>query len=662
MNIVARTVRAMPARTPVHTPTIKRFHVLRLAAIGIAWVTALAACTTQGNQVRPPEFDRHRSVAADHGKAAPGGSAATAQASPDAARARGLRTSFNVDAGRGNPQVLTYMALSGGGSRAAYFSAATMLQMQSVFDDIDLLAEVDVLSGVSGGALAAAYYVGSRDSEYVDPALAARLGRSALPARLAAKLQVQSSRITCQGPLNAEELRLLTRAAGPISVQRLQAHCADRTLTTLREWNEPTVRERMRHNFLLPWMARWFLPTNFVPYWLGMTDRSDIMADVLASNLYSHGTLNTPQRMADLNPYRPYLLINATNATQREPGGTYEADDLPFGSVFTFTDEDFARRLNSRIDDYPLARAVMASAAFPVVFQTMTLTDHREGHKRRCLGPVSVDEPCSEARYLHVFDGGNSDNLGLHSVKRSILEQFVAGADPQAIVVWLVDAITRPRGADPLKANPRTLASYLADLNVTDAVDSLLKRNHDRAIEAFATHELNWSADCAPSSLNLPASLCARLSDHSQAEFDRFLDRLTFVYIGFEGVEVAARLHGSTTVTTAAALKAKADDIPTSFALSRTDAATLDAITRAVVDPGNPCMQALRTLYRSATPGDAVPAARKACMAMAPLRPDLTARPDMPPVVAPIGTPAPAPEALPENGAAAPSPMDEPAG
>ena len=61
------------------------------------------------------------------------------------------------------------LALSGGGSRAANFSAAVMLELQRR----GLLEQVDVISGVSGGALTAAYYgLGPANAgPFTDPAL-----------------------------------------------------------------------------------------------------------------------------------------------------------------------------------------------------------------------------------------------------------------------------------------------------------------------------------------------------------------------------------------------------------------------------------------------------------------------------------------------------------
>ena len=46
------------------------------------------------------------------------------------------------------------LTLSGGGARAAVFSAATIFELA----DLGLMEEVDVISGASGGALTAGYY------------------------------------------------------------------------------------------------------------------------------------------------------------------------------------------------------------------------------------------------------------------------------------------------------------------------------------------------------------------------------------------------------------------------------------------------------------------------------------------------------------------------
>ncbi|HEY7128819.1 MAG TPA: hypothetical protein VH332_04065, partial [Nitrospira sp.] len=65
------------------------------------------------------------------------------------------------------------LAISGGGSRAANFGAAVMLELQQR----KLLEQVDVISGVSGGTLPAVYYgLGDKAGAFTEPALRKSLG------------------------------------------------------------------------------------------------------------------------------------------------------------------------------------------------------------------------------------------------------------------------------------------------------------------------------------------------------------------------------------------------------------------------------------------------------------------------------------------------------
>ena len=70
---------------------------------------------------------------------------------------------------KGNPPVsrtgyFVGIAISGGGSRSANFSAACMLQLER----IGMLQQVDYISSVSGGSLTAAYYCAS-DNDHWNP-------------------------------------------------------------------------------------------------------------------------------------------------------------------------------------------------------------------------------------------------------------------------------------------------------------------------------------------------------------------------------------------------------------------------------------------------------------------------------------------------------------
>ena len=122
-----------------------------------------------------------------------------------------------------NKDVLVLLALSGGGSRAAYFSALSMLEMQNIglkIGDLksDILHEVDVISSVSGGSLAGAYYTLSHDPG--------------------------------------------SECAGYAS----------------HPWNDTKIRELMTLDYRWRWLGRWLCPNNIAGYWFTKYDRTDIMA------------------------------------------------------------------------------------------------------------------------------------------------------------------------------------------------------------------------------------------------------------------------------------------------------------------------------------------------------------------------------------------------
>jgi predicted acylesterase/phospholipase RssA len=259
------------------------------------------------------------------------------------------------------------LALSGGGSRAANFSAAVMLELQRR----GLLGRVDVISGVSGGTLPAAYYG-------------------------------------------------LGEKAGPFT--------------------EPTVREALGYDFQSSWVRRWFLPHNIIRYWVSDFTRSDIMAQVFNNRLYHEATF------ADLMAH-PKILLNATVHNDH--------------TRFTFTDDRFAG-LRSVLAKYRVANAVNASSAFPGVFQDVTLQWYME-----------------PARYLHLYDGGPIDNLGIQALveylNRNILGTSLDRLFPNGCVIFVTDATPaneRPELTE--RRSSRSLIDYFLDTNALDAMDAML--------------------------------------------------------------------------------------------------------------------------------------------------------------------------------------------
>jgi predicted acylesterase/phospholipase RssA len=418
---------------------------------------------------------------------------------PDVITAR--HASFTIKDDHENQDVLLMLALSGGGSRAAYLSARVMTTLQRD-SDLDILKEVDVISSVSGGSLAGAYYAVTEDPEFVIPVPRCRLDCEELSEqpniacqKTGKKQQLVIGKITSEEKEAAQ--KALRKAISGCSakewsyINRLfnlsQAKVSSNRIWISREeWNEKTkeglfslnlrfrrthVEDLMSRDYISRWLESWFWPTNIVRYWFTAYDRTDIMAQTLEDNLFDTKNLGVPLKFSNLNPERPYLIINATDGT--EPYKTQKQalkkrpQDVHFGSVFTFTEEDFDDHLSSDIYEFNVAQAVMASAAFPGVFSYVTLKDF-------------TDE--NDERYHHVFDGGNADNLGLRSLSR------VLKANPgryKHIIVILVDAFVEPIGKSSKNPEPRSTFSHYIDMNFMDSFDALLKINRQIGINEF---------------------------------------------------------------------------------------------------------------------------------------------------------------------------------
>lgn len=389
------------------------------------------------------------------------------------------RATFNVTAARGDPDTLVVLALSGGGSRAAYLSAKAMLTLQSVFadpgDKLDILSEVDVISSVSGGSLPAAYYAISTDP----------------------------------GEPNAYG----------------------------RQWDEKTVEGLMRRNFTVRWFGDWFWPTNIAKYWFTGFNRTDIMAQTLADNLFDTTPGGRDLTLSDLRSSRPYLILNATNATSDH-----------FHYPFTFTDDEFGS-VNSDVGDYSLGRAVMGTATFPAVFNYMTIRDFTKCAKTN-----------DEQRFVHLFDGGNYDNLGLVSVIRMLETMRTNKTLPSKVIVILIDAYTDKAGVDPTRPDSRDATDFIIDHNFVAATDSLLSDNRDKTLAGF------------------------RLYFNDKFKADSGRQSAVFYQLQFADIQGDKALN--------AALNA----IPTSFSIAASDTAFIDAALSQLLTKQNTCLQAIKSV------------------------------------------------------------------
>ncbi|HBH36239.1 MAG TPA: patatin, partial [Gammaproteobacteria bacterium] len=156
-----------------------------------------------------------------------------------------------------------------------------------------------------------------------------------------------------------------------------------------------------------------------------------------------HGVLNplhwfssTGRTEMAIKYYEKQVFHNATFADMQRRGGPLiliNASDLSYGVRFSFVQEYF-NLLCSDISTYPVARAVTASSAVPLLFNPVVLENYRSckrekpkwllAAKKRAANDPQLAEIVEglesyykedKRQYAHFVDGGITDNLGLRA-------------------------------------------------------------------------------------------------------------------------------------------------------------------------------------------------------------------------------------------------------
>jgi len=149
--------------------------------------------------------------------------------------------------------------------------------------------------------------------------------------------------------------------------------------------------------------------------------RADMASELYDEILFHHATF------ADMiKAHGPYVIINATEMT--------------LGTRYQFT-QDYADIICSDLSQLPVSRAVTASSAVPILFSPITLTNHAGecGWQQPAWMRAALDTQDRSSRlynlatgmlalenredhpYLHLFDGGLADNLGLRAMLDGVL-------------------------------------------------------------------------------------------------------------------------------------------------------------------------------------------------------------------------------------------------
>lgn len=290
-------------------------------------------------------------------------------------------------------ETLIILTLSGGGTRAAALAYGVMRELDRAKiggGTTSLLDEVDVISSVSGGSFAAAYYGLFGKGEFFTDF----------------KKDVLDRPIQC-----------------------------DLIWAVLAPWNWPRL--------LSPYFGR-----------------SDLAAEYYDDEIFRGRTF------ADMPRRRPFVVLNAT--------------DMTLGAQFTFTQDDFDK-ICSDLSPVKVARAVTASSAFPGGFTPLTVNNYAKadcgyqspGWFRTAAAdidnlPSRYDRYATgkeyerdDRPYLHLFDGGLSDNIGLRGAILALsstdspwkLRKKIQDEHIKRVVVIIVDG--KPKAEPELDRSAR---------------------------------------------------------------------------------------------------------------------------------------------------------------------------------------------------------------
>lgn len=206
-------------------------------------------------------------------------------------------------------------------------------------------------------------------------------------------------------------------------------------------------RRFLKQNFQRQFAKQVFSAANLPRLTSPEFGRGDLLQEQFEATLFRNATFG------DLEKRRkgPFAVITAT--------------DMSLGNRLDFTQEYFdAMCLN--LSDLPLARAVAASSAVPLVFSPITLNNNGgncgytlpprlekaverdsgklQRHTRKEFKENLKQYEDSKARpYIHLIDGGLTDNLGLRSLldvteiypKNVLYRQFIEGKVSKIIVI-----------------------------------------------------------------------------------------------------------------------------------------------------------------------------------------------------------------------------------
>ena len=228
-------------------------------------------------------------------------------------------------------------------------------------------------------------------------------------------------------------------------------------------------------------------------HWFGKTGRTERAIKYYEKNIFHNSTIGDM-----MQPGRPMIIINGS--------------DLSAGVRFSFTQEYFSF-LCSDAAEFPVARAVAASSAVPVLFNPVVVENYagcpefkwpanaeqmaqQNAEFAMLYNGLRTYNDKSARKYIHFVDGGITDNMGLRAMHDVVAmaggnEAFIKKVNPQIprrLVLISVNASTEKLSTmDESTKQP----SMLESLNAM--TDVQLHRYNADTLELVQSQLTNWA-------------------------------------------------------------------------------------------------------------------------------------------------------------------------
>ena len=249
--------------------------------------------------------------------------------------------------------------------------------------------------------------------------------------------------------------------------------------------------------------------------------------------------------------YEEHVFRGATFADIKKSGGPLiliNASDLGHGVRFSFIQEYFDL-LCSDISTFPVARAVTASSSVPVVFNPVVIQNYPDCQAKNPEWLASADRRSQENQelalvfdglqgyindpereYVHLVDGGITDNLGLRAIYEIVeisggIERFIdkyRDIPPRRLAIISVDASTDPELAMDSSRSPPSLNETISSVS-----NAQLHRYNVATLNLIENAIARWSDTLStPTRTVQPYFIKLRISDTGQQELLESLNRI----------------------------------------------------------------------------------------------------------------------------------------